>query len=179
MAHKTLIDIKGYEGLYAVTPDGRVWSYRSNRWLTPRKDNVGYYSVCLCRDGDEKNTLVHRLVAQAFIPNPNDYPCINHINEDKGDNRAENLEWCTHSYNNAYNGKAKRVALNRDDTNRIKASVEVCSKPVLCVELGQIFKSASEAARKLSVQRPRITDCCNGKRKTTGGYHWMFAEVSV
>ena len=179
MGHKTLIDIKGYEGLYAVTPDGRVWSYRSNRWLSLVKDKAGYFQVCLCKDGEETKPLVHRLVAQAFIPNPDRYPCINHINEDKGDNRVENLEWCTYSYNNAYNDKAKRIANKRDNTNRIKAGVEVCSKPVLCVELGQIFKSASEAARKLSVQRPRITDCCNGKRKTIGGYHWEYAEVSV
>lgn len=177
MAHKTLVDIRGYEGLYAVTEDGDVWSYRTERWLTPRMSGTGYYQVCLCKDGEEKWPLIHRLVAEAYIPNPNNYPCVNHKDENKAKCHKDNLEWCTYSYNNAYNGKARRLAFSRDNANRIKATVEACSKPVFCVELGRTFKSASEAARILLVQRSRISDCCNGRRVTTGGYHWQFAEV--
>jgi len=98
------IEIQGYEGLYSVTSDGRVWSHpkgtntKNGRWLS--LDNSGRYPVVgLMKDGKKKRHLVHRLVAQACVLNPNNLPQVNHINGNRTDNRAENLEWVTSSEN--------------------------------------------------------------------------------
>ena len=88
-------DIEGYEGKYAVTDDGRVWSYLSDRWLKPWKSKKGYLHVDLGR----KVLKVHRLVASAFVKNDNGMPQVNHLDGDKTNNRAANLEWCDNSHN--------------------------------------------------------------------------------
>ena len=98
------IEIQGYEGLYSVTSDGRVWSHpkgqnnKHGKWLS--LDNSGRYPVVgLMKDGEKKRHLVHRLVAQAYVENPDSLPQVNHINGVRTDNRAENLEWCDASHN--------------------------------------------------------------------------------
>lgn len=88
-------DVKGYEGIYAVTTLGRVWSYRRKIWLSPFDVGQGYSTVRLSYQGDETDRKVHRLVAGAFIPNPDNKPQVNHINGKKWDNKVSNLEWCT------------------------------------------------------------------------------------
>ena len=100
-------DVDGYDGMYQVSDLGRVRSRKSGEWkmLRPGKFGIGYLQVSLCKDGKVKHLYVHRLVAQAFIENDNIfYNQVNHINEDKTDNRAVNLEWCDSSYNLSYNG---------------------------------------------------------------------------
>lgn len=98
------IEIQGYEGLYSVTSDGRVWSHpkgtntKNGRWMS--LDNSGRYPmVSLMKDGQKKRHLVHRLVAQAYVSNPDNLPQVNHINGNRTDNRADNLEWVTASDN--------------------------------------------------------------------------------
>ena len=109
-------DIKGYEGLYQVSNLGNVMSlhYRGTKnkkqLLKPAKDKDGYLSIALYKDGKTKQYRVHRLVASAFIPNPNNYSQVNHINEIKDDNRVENLEWCTAKYNNNYGDRRKHAS---------------------------------------------------------------------
>ena len=113
--------IPGYEGLYEVSSYGRVKSldryvkgksesYRlhKGRILNPSKDTNGYLKVLLKCNTKCKTITVHRLVAQIFIPNPDNLPCVNHLDEDKTNNRVENLEWCTQQYNLNYNGVLKR-----------------------------------------------------------------------
>ena len=100
-------DVEGYDGAYQVSDLGRVRSRKSGEWrvLRSKKHRQGYLQVALCRDGKQKTLYVHRLVASAFIENDDESKTdINHKNEIKSDNRADNLEWCTASYNNAYNG---------------------------------------------------------------------------
>lgn len=156
-----MIDIIGYEGLYAITNCGQVWSYRKNTFLKPYLAR-GYFKVCLCKDKIRKQVLIHRLVAEAFIPNPLNLPQINHIDENKQNNCAENLEWCNAKYNINYGEHNKKVGKSH------------CKK-VYCVELGKVFESAKLAAMQLGLSDSNIAKCCKGKYKTTGGFHWKYA----
>ena len=149
-------DIKGYEGLYAVTSCGKVWSYRRGIFLKPL--NVGnYQSVRLSDNGKVKHCYIHRLVAEAYIPNPDGLSEVNHKNKNPKDNNVNNLEWCTRLYNVQYS-KAKRV---------------------LCIETGIEYIGAREAGRQLGISGGDIGACCRGRYKTYGGYHWKYVEEEV
>ena len=106
-------DIEGYEGIYQVSDRGRVKSLNYNhtgkeKILKTRKVKERYLHVCLWKDGEYKFCFVHRLVAQAFIPNPKNYPIINHKDENPSNNCVGNLEWCSSEYNNNYGTKIER-----------------------------------------------------------------------
>ena len=159
-------DIENYEGLYAITRDGKVWSYKSNKFLKPVLDKDGYHKVNLCKDKKMKTFRIHRLVAEAFIPNPKGLPQVNHKDENKNNNCVENLEWCDAKYNMNYGTRTERAA-------------KKLSKPVYCEELDRVFDGARQAARELGINNGNIVKCCKGKQKTTGGYHWRYAETSV
>lgn len=92
-------DITGYEGLYAIEEDGRVWSYRRNKYLSQNIDTNGYYKVDLSSNGKSKHQNIHRLLAYTYIPNPENKDCIDHINRNRLDNRIENLRWATKKEN--------------------------------------------------------------------------------
>lgn len=157
-------DIKGYEGLYAVTEDGKVWSYKSKKFLAQTANQGGYLKVCLYKDGKIKGYFVHRLVGETYISNPLGLPCINHRNEIKTDNRVENLEFCDHKYNNNYGKHNEKVALAK-------------SKPVVCVETGQVYQSALAAAAELGIDNSGIGKACKGIFQTCGKLHWRYAET--
>lgn len=112
-------DIPGYEGKYQVSNTGEVRSLnyngtRKSKVLKQGTDKDGYKRVHLYKNGKNKNYLVHRLVAQAFLPNPNNYPIINHKDENPSNNYYKNLEWCTYEYNNNYgNCRKKRSEANK------------------------------------------------------------------
>lgn len=106
--------IPGYEGLYEVSNKGNVRNVRRNTLLRLPKNNNRYIRVSLCKNGIKTGLTVHRLVAGAFIPNPDNLPEVNHKDEDKTNNRVENLEWCDHKYNMNYgtrNIRAKETAI--------------------------------------------------------------------
>jgi hypothetical protein len=96
-----------FDGKYIVYSDGRIWSIRRNKFLKESVHHTGYKRICF----NKKDYRIHRLVADAFIPNPNNLPFINHKNEDKGDNRVENLEWCDNRYNLNYSIAGKNPGL--------------------------------------------------------------------
>lgn len=102
-------DIKGYEGLYSISSYGRVWSYWKKDFKCPHPDKDGYLIIGLSKDHKLKKVKLHRLVAEAFIPNPDNLPCINHKDENKANNNVNNLEWCTVSYNNTYGTRIERA----------------------------------------------------------------------
>lgn len=170
-------DIEGYEGIYKVSNKGNVKSlerkvkkfdgYRTikEKILKPEKCNNGYLRIRLNKEGKEEKYLLHRLVANAFIDNPDNLPQVNHRNEIKTDNRVTNLEFCTSKYNINYGTRNIRVA---------KAQ----SKPVICIETGKIYTSTNEVQRQLGFSQGHICDCCNKRygRKTVCGYHWEWAK---
>ena len=128
-------DIPGYEGLYQVSNTGKVKSLnymktRKEKILKPRKEGKGYLKITLSKEGEKKDFKIHRLVASVFIPNPNNLPQINHIDECKTNNNVENLEWCDNRYNSNYGTHTQRMA---------KAK----SMSVICVETGKIYQSAN------------------------------------
>jgi hypothetical protein len=154
-------DITGYDGLYAITSCGKVWSHKRQRFLKPLDDGHGYLFVKLYKDGFGKNFNVHRLVAQAYLDNPENLPCVNHKDENKANNSVSNLEWCTYKYNANYGTCRQRGA-------------QACKKPVHCIELNRDFDSIKAAAQFSKVTPSHVHRCLNGKKKTAGGYHWKY-----
>lgn len=150
-------DIKGYEGLYAVTSCGKVWSYRRKKFLSPYDNRFGYLYVSLWRDGVRKQRRIHKLVAEAYIDNPEGKTEVDHIDKDRSNNCVNNLRWVSSAENKAnaqFAGKSK------------------CFSRVRCVETGVIYKSCADAARSLDINRYTINCMLLGKQKTAGGYHW-------
>lgn len=162
-------DIEGYEGVYQISNLGNVKSlkYGKERILKPKKDVGGYLRVTLCKEGKLKHYKIHRLVAEAFIVNPNNLPQLNHKDEDKTNNRVENLEWCTHFYNNNYGTRNQRsVESNTNHPNK--------SKQVMCLETGKIYPSTHQVERELGYNRGNISKCCTGRYKQAYGYTWKY-----
>lgn len=155
-------DVLDYGGVYQVSNLGRVRSCKRGSWtiLNPMKLSNGYEAVCLY--SDKRNTeYVHRLVAQAFIPNPNNYLYVNHKNEVRNDNRASNLEWCTAFYNNHYSDIYKSTRTHVTQYSKGMAKI-------------RSFISQQEASRATGIPQPSISLCCNHKQQTAGGYIWRF-----
>lgn len=166
-------DIKGYEG-YQISNYGRVWSAKSQRILKGGINNSGYHFVQMkAKNGKFKREYIHRLVAMAFIPNPDNLPQVNHKDEDKANNNVENLEWCTHKYNQNYGTKIERQVKNR---TYAKLGQHSQAREVLCIELGIVFNCAKSATIKLGIDNSDIGKACRGKLKTAGGYHWRYVN---
>ena len=107
-------DIPGYEGLYVVSNNGRVMNVRSGRVLKVFDNYLGYKIVSLCRSGKQKTFSVHRLVAEAFIKNPDNLREVNHKDEDKSNNNVDNLEWCDRKYNVNYGSRMDKVRKTKE-----------------------------------------------------------------
>ena len=161
-------DKKYYEGRYQVSSCGRVKSLKrknvlKEKILKPYVDKDGYLTVAL--NNPRKTFLVHRLVAEAFIPNPDNLPQVNHKDENKQNNVVSNLEWCDVKYNNEYNNGQKRRAIKR-------------LKPILQYTLEGEFvrewESAIQAEREGGFSSTHICNVLKGKRKTHKGFKWSY-----
>ena len=150
-------DIKEYEGLYAVTSCGKVWSYRNECFLKPRTVN-GYLYVNLCKNGMIKTYGIHRLVAMAYIPNPENLPQINHKDENKTNNCLQNLEWCSAKYNINYGTRTEKT-----------------KKPILQFTLdGEFIREWPSATDVRNEVNGNICNCLKGRKKSAYGYIWVY-----
>lgn len=175
-------DIKKYEGLYQVSNLGRIKSLPRNtaheRIRIPRKDRGDYLYIGLCKDGIVKHYKVHRLVAQAFIPNIDNKPTINHIDGIKTNNNVENLEWAT-AKEQAQHALSIGLWKRSDKTiQKIKASLKDRCRAVAQKDdndnVIKVWGSISDAARAVDAPVPHIVRVCKGQRKHTRGFIWEY-----
>lgn len=169
-------DVAGYEGMYLVSDDGQVMSvdrdvlgknangemivHRRGKMIKPHergKDGLMYLAVTLSRDGESKAYSIHRLVAEAFIPNPDNLQEVNHKDENAKNNCVENLEWCTRQYNIDYS-KSKHVSQYKDGEKIAE------------------YKSISHAAYITGIGRTSINNALCGWSKAAGGFEWKYEE---
>ena len=169
-------DIQEYEGLYQVSNLGRIKSFprpgtrtKKIRILKQTIGKHGYYCVVLYKNGKPKTKIVHRIVAETFINNKNNYNIVNHKDENSLNNNVSNLEWCSQKYNINYGTGNKR----RSDTEKIQIN-QYDLKGNLIKE----WKGIIDASKKLKISNGNIVNCCKGKRKTAGGYKWNYKEVN-
>lgn len=156
-------DVSGFEGLYQVSDRGRVRNLRTGRLLSP--DNVrGYLRYTLSKGGYIERRRAHRLVAEAFVPNPENKPQVNHINGDKADNRPANLEWCTGSENQTH---SRHVLGNHCGLPK---------KRVKCTETGKTYPSVTAAAQACGVSLSQLSRVLNGQQRQTHKLHFNFME---
>lgn len=154
--------IEGFSN-YGVTSCGRIWSYYTKRWLKPTIDKDGYLKVGLYKDGEQVWFQVQRLVALAYIPNPDNLPEVNFIDEDKTHVYIGNLEWCDHTYNMNWATCPERITASNYGKSHGKKA-----KKVYCPELDEEFASQGEAARKYGISQENISQCCRGISKHAG-----------
>lgn len=168
--------IQGYENLYSIDENGNVYSHRSNKYLKSNDDGHGYLYVNLCYFGQHKSKKIHRLVAETFIPNPNNLPCVNHKDENTHNNNVNNLEWCTYEYNNTYGNRLNSIVqkiIDKDD-HKQKVKVVKCDKNTH--EKISIYKSIGDAARDVNGSHSNIIACIKGRQKSSYGYWWKYYE---
>lgn len=171
-------DIPGYEGMYAVSNHGRVKSLarltpmpngklrrEHERIMRQSSTRCGYNIIGVSKGDKREYFSVHRLVAMVFIPNPHNLPCVNHKDENKLNNHADNLEWCTSSYNNQYGSRIERVS----KANGLRIAQLDKNDNVVAV-----YDSAQDAYRKTGIHHSTINAVCSGYRGrlTAGGYKW-------
>ena len=200
-------DIKGYEGIYQVAniPYANKKQVRSvDRYVTDTKgrkrllkgklmkgnlDRDGYLRVNLSKNGKNKTFFIHRLVALHFVNGYFEGAVVNHKNEQKDDNRAENLEFCTIAYNNNYGTHNEKISKSskgkiicEEQKNKIRevqrGKNNNMAKKVKCIELDIIFDCVADANEYLGKDRYNcgISNCCNGRQKTAYGMEWCYIE---
>ena len=166
--------IEGYDN-YMVSNQGRVKSLKNGKEKVLKccKYKDEYLSINLCKNGKQKIHKIHRLVAEAFIPNPDNKPCIDHINTDKNDNRVDNLRWVTHkeNSNNPLTINKWKIKIGKLHHNH---------KPILQFSLdGEFIRKwdcACDIQRELGFNQSNISSCCLGKRTKAGGFIWGFEK---
>lgn len=164
-------EIEGYEGLYQVSDLGNVKSLNYNHTgkeelLKPANDGRGYLFVHLCKDGKRRRKHIHRLAADAFIPNPNKYEVVHHIDHNPSNNIVVNLVWTDKQEHNEFHAD-----------ERAKKQEKTVFQYTLDGEFVAVWTSAKKAAKQLNFTQNHISDCCNNKIKQHKGYRWSFVPL--
>lgn len=178
-------DIEGYEGLYQISNVGNVKSLArakkdtlgriqsiKEKILKAAADKDGYFRVVLQKNGEKKNKIAHRLVAQAFIPNPDNKPQINHIDGNKQNNRLSNLEWCTLAENRIHAFNTGLQFVHKGEKNHLSKSVKQLDKDTN--KLIRMFGSTREAERETGINHSHISKVCKKEYNTAGGFKWEY-----
>lgn len=162
-------DIEGYEGIFEISSFGRIKSKTRNGTvggiLKGTYNHLGYHRYLLSKDGVKKSLFAHRIVASAFIPNPNKLPYINHKDENPSNNHVDNLEWCDPKYNTNYGN-----GIQRRSKSRYKKIYQYDKDG----KLVKVWNSGTEIAEKTGYSHGRISEAANGNRKTAYGYQWSY-----
>ena len=159
---ETFVKIEGFEK-YEVSNLGKVRNMKTGKILKPILRRDGYLVLCLYGHNKQKHLLLHRIIATAFVDNPDEKPCVNHIDENKLNNDLSNLEWCSVRENNVHGTRMKRIAEKR-------------FKKVIQLDLNDnvlnVFESIKQAGQETGVFATSISACCNGRIKSSGGFKW-------
>lgn len=180
-------DIEDFEGLYQVSNLGRVRSldridkngqFRNGRVLADKHNNRGYHTIALYRGGNTKYWLIHRLVAIAFLDNPDSLPEVNHKDENKANNAASNLEWCTSAYNLNYGTRKERI--KRSTGYKHKTNYFNKPKPIVATSVTTGFSimlpNIHAARKQLGIDFRQVSAVIRGKQKTAHGYTFVLAK---
>lgn len=150
---------------YLISKEGQVYSTKTNKIKLSQKNQNGYCRIELLNENEKKKFYIHRLVAEAYIPNPNNYNQVNHKDLNKHNNNVNNLEWCSEAMNMQHNAdnkpenSRKVIQLDLDDDNKIIRT----------------YNSIKEASEKTDINKTSIIHCCSGKYKKAGEYKWKYA----
>lgn len=177
VCRKNGIEIPGHSD-YIIFSDGKIYSKISHKFIKARLNCKGYYIVTLKKVNGKKDFLLHRLLAEAFIPNPENKPCIDHIDCDRTNNSINNLRWVTYRENNLNPITHKRLAHGNSMRGKFGKEHHL-SKKVLCFNRSGRFiteyEGVHDASRKTGINRGDIGSCCRGQRKTAGDFIWKYA----
>lgn len=161
------VEVQGTDHLYEVSDRGRVRRVGSGSCLKQHEQNRGYKQVIISVHGKTRLLLVHRLVAMAFLPNPDNLPQVNHLDECKTNNDAANLEWCTAKQNICHG-----TGIERSRKSRSMGVMQYIGDDITA-EVAY-YPSANEAARQTGIPQGNISRVCRGEGLTAGGYQWMY-----
>lgn len=165
-------EIIGHEN-YFIYNTGKVFSMKTNKFLTSTPDNKGYYKVTI----DKKSYSIHRLVAKYFVPNPYNKNQVNHIDGNKNNNKYTNLEWCTGSENmkHAFENGLNEISEERKEKSK-KKIIQIDLKTNKQIK---IFDSADDVEKELGIHHGNIAGVCKGRRKSAGGFGWKYLEEDI
>ena len=164
-----MADILGYEGLYDITEDGTVTNLLTGRVLAGSVNSYGYRVVSFTKNGIRKDKKVHRLLAQTFLPNPNNYSDVNHIDGNKLNNSLDNLEWCSRQMNNDH---ARKIL-------RLDYAIKPVIQSTLSGKVIAIWSNATVASTFVNGNATLIQACCSGTATSAYGYLWEYATFDT
>lgn len=168
---------------YFISNTGKIRNVKTGRELSQRLTRYGYLEVHLCKNGKQNYLKIHRLVAQAFIPNPDNLDTVDHLNSIKTDNRIENLRWLSRSENSKrFHREQKteewkelnKLVCRKNFEKANEKAIEITKKPIVCIETGKIYESLSQASRELNLTTSNICNVLKGKYSQTHGLHFKY-----